>query len=437
MRQFHDCSWLEAAEAILAMTSRLTVMKAAAEDKPMKELARCMESLLLGDIRSASNAAFDMTAALLTSGARRVSGDLMRDYLLHRLLIEPNPFSRMAAANVLDEALYNAMRVDMGILYELMGLDSADLYRYITERYNQLRVKTRPGLDDTTRLASAAWGGAVLRPKQDDGAGQSILPAMLPDSAPVWHYGDEEMRDTYAADEALEEMYHRLLEGGLDWSSMTEDVWNFFASYGTGDFLKYRQFMLRGERLIPLKDIRLSPVQPLMEAEYRACLEHCIEFMRGNLADPMLITGSAGMGKTTMLFSLADELPEMRFIYVPECRSITQLAPLFEELSHQPLKFMVALDDTQVRDFAVRAVPVNVLIAATASESEGCGMFTKCIRLKKPQLDGFANMVQRLLDAAGAALPREVVRSACVDCQVDTKGELTVATAVSVAEGLR
>ena len=111
---------------------------------------------------------------------------------------------------------------------------------------------------------------------------------------------------------------------------------------------------------------------------------------------------------------------------------------MLEELSRQPLKFMVALDDCAFRDIAVRAIPVNVLLVVTgASAAEGCGMFTKCVNLKRPQLDGFASMVQRILDASGVDLPREVIRAACVDCQVDTKGELTCANAVAVAEGLK
>ena len=46
-------------------------------------------------------------------------------------------------------------------------------------------------------------------------------------------------------------------------------------------------------------------------------------------------------------------------------------------------------------------------------------------------------MVQTLLEADGAALPRETVRAACVDHQVDSKGELTVAAAVAVANSLK
>ena len=159
------------------------------------------------------------------------------------------------------------------------------------------------------------------------------LPVFLPSGAPNWHYGEEELRDSYVSDEALEEMYHRFLESGLDWSGMTEDLWNFFAAYGCGALLKNRRFIWRRGRLEPMEDTRLTPYEPLLEDEYRSCLAHAIEFMRGDGDEPIMISGADGMGKTTMLFALADELPEMRFVYVPECRSMAELTPLFETLS--------------------------------------------------------------------------------------------------------
>ena len=349
MRDFHELTWSEGAEAILALLPRLTVLRGMLESKPMRELTRCCEALIDGDIRAAADACFSMTSALLRGNYRRVSGDLFKDLILHKLLLEPHPFARMAASGRLDEALYNGLKEDMDVLYSLRGLDGETLYRFIQERYKELRQKSRPNRDSATRLAEAAWGGSAVRPAPEENIlPMPALPAFLPADAPSWRYGEEELRDSYAADEALEEMYHRLLESEKDWSYMAEDVWNFFAAYGTGVFLKDRMFMWRRGALFPMEDTRLASAFPLMEREYRACLDHAIEFMRGNSAEPILISGADGMGKTTVLFSLADELPEMRFVYVPACRSVSELATLFDVLKNQPLKFMVALDDADV-----------------------------------------------------------------------------------------
>ena len=438
MKDFHELTWSEGAEAILALLPRLTVMRDMLDDGPVKELRRCAEALVEGDIREAVDAVFAMTGELLCGDFRRVTGELMKDYLLHSLLIKPHPFAKMAAANRLDEAMYNAMKEDMDVLYNLRELDGATLYRFIQDRYKELRQKARPNRDSATRLAEAAWGGSAVRPAPEENpAPLPNLPAFLPAGAPQWHYGEEELRDSYTADEALEEMYHRFLESELDWSTMVEDIWNFFAAYGCGAFLKNRLFVWRRGRLCPMEDARYSEAFPLMEDEYRVCLDHAIAFMRGDSAEPLLLTGGEGMGKTTMLFSLADELPEMRFVYVPELKVSGELAPLFDALKDQPLKFMVAADDVGGTDFAMRTLPANVLLAAAADAEVSLGAFTKRVSLEMPRLDGFAEMVMRLLEADGINLPRETVRSACVDHQVDSKGELTVAAAVAVANALK
>lgn len=437
MRDLHECSWSEGTEAILALLPRLTVLRGMLASKPMRELSRCCEAIVEGNIRVAADSCFALTSSLLRGGCRRVSGDLFKDFLLHKLFLEPHPFARMAASNMLDEALYNGMKEDLDVLSSLRELDGETLYRFIQERYRELRQKARPSKDNASRLAEAAWGGSAVRPAQEDNLPpMPNLPMFLPAAAPSWSYGEEELRESYVADEAMEEMYHRFLEGGLEWPAMAEDLWNFFAAYGCGVFLKERMFCWRGG-LFPMGETRLMHNLPLMDQEYRACLNHLIEFMRDGSGEPLLITGEDGMGKTGMLFSLAEELPELRFVYVPECRSVSELYPLFHMIKDQPLKFMVAIDDARIGGFAERLIPVNVLLAAAAKPENAPAGFTKRVNLPQLKLDSFADMVQRLLDSEGIELPREVVRNACRDHQIDSKGELTVAAAVSVANGLK
>ena len=438
MRDLHELSWSEGTEAIMALLPRLTVMRGLNETRPMKKLRACCAAIIEGDIREAVDACFAMTAALLNGGSRRVTGELFLDMILDGLFLKPHPFAQMAAANRLDEALYNAMKEDLDILYNLRELDGATLYRFIQERYKEVRQRVRPSKDPAARMAEAAWGGGAVRPSDDNMQPLPALPVYLPSDPPNWHYGEEELRDNYAADEALEEMYHRFLEEGFDWSGMTEDLWNFFAAYGTGMFLKDRLFCLRGSELIPLEDRRFVSSAPILEQEQRELMGRVIEFMRGDPSEPLLLLGAEGMGKTTMLFSMADEIPELRFIYAPGCDSLDQLAPVFDLLAKQPLKFMLALDDPHISGFALRTIPANVLLAAASSDPESVSgrVFVRRITLPQLRLDGFCEIVQKLIDREGSVLSKEVVRSACVDHQVDSKGELTVAAAVGVAERL-
>ena len=435
MKELCDCTWNEGAESVLMLLPRLTVLRGMLEEKPVRELMRCAEAITHGDIRTAVDACFSMTGALLSGGCRRISGDLFKDLLLDAILLKPHPFALMASSGLMDEALYNAMRDDLEVLSSLRTLDGGTLYRFIQERYKEIIRKRRPGRDNAVRLAEAAWGGSAVRPPEDDQEKPIPgIPAFLPQNAPSWHYGEEELRDSFVSDEALEEMYHRFLEGEIEWPRMVEDLWNFFSAYGTGVFLKNRQFYWDGKALLPMEELRLAENIPFFDKEYRASLDHLIEFMRGEDSEPMLILGPKGMGKTTMLFSLADELPELRFVYV-NGRDAVSLEPLFEILREQPLKFLVAIDDAPVFPLAVRTLPVNVMLFAAAEEAPSPA-FTKRVSLDMLKLDGFTAIVQRFMEEKGVLLPREAVRSACVDHQVDSNGDMTVAAAAALANFL-
>lgn len=433
MKELCDCTWNEGAESVLMLLPRLTVLRGMLDEKPVKELMRCCEAITQGDIRTAVDACFSMTSAMLSSGCRRISGDLFKDLLLDAILLKPHPFAKMAAANRLDEALYNAMKEDLDVLYGLRTLGGSELYRFIQERYKEVLRKRRPGRDNAVRLAEAAWGGSAVRPA-DDEQEKPIpgIPAFLPQNAPRWDYGEEELRDSFVSDEALEEMYHRFLESEPDWSVLVEDLWNFFAAYGSGVFLKNRAFIWENSRMDPMEELRLAENIPFFEREYRRCLDHLIEFMRGDNSEPLLILGEKGMGKTCMVFSLADELPEMRFVYL---KGADGLGELFDILRDQPLKFLVALDDAPVFPLAVRTVPVNVMLLA-ASEEVPSPAFTKRVTLEPLKLDGFTAIVQRFLEEKGVSLPREELRRVSVDHQVDSNGDMSVAAAAAVANSL-
>lgn len=362
MRDFNEQGWFEGAETVLALFERLTVMRCIREEAPVKLLLSACGALMRGDIREAVDLSYSMTGELLNCGCRRVTGDLFKDFILSELFLKPHPFAVMSAANRLDEAVYNAMKDDLDILFSLKELSGETLGRFIQERYRELKQKLHPNRDLAARRAEAAWGGGSVRP-EEEAKPTTVLPAFLLTGDPKWHYGEEEMRDSFISDEALEEMYHRFIEAEPDWSSLTEDLWNFFAAYGCGEFLRVRHFSWEDGWLLPLTDMRPKDERPLPEGPYRALIDHAIAFMRGETMEPVLLSGADGAGKTAMLFALTDELPEMRFVYAPSVRCASDLTPIFAAVKDQPLKFLVALDEPELKGLAMRLIPANVLLA--------------------------------------------------------------------------
>ena len=367
MRDFRELNWSEGTEAIMALVSRLTVMRGMLSSGPVRELKTVCEAVIDGNIRLAVDSLHAMTGEMLNGSCRRVTGDLFKDLLLDALLLEPHPFARMAASNRIDEAIYNAMRSDMDMLASLKELDGETLYRYITERYRDMRQKVHPAPDLAERRAVAAWGGGAVRPPEAAMPPLPKLPTFLPADAPNWHYGEEELRDSFVSDEALEEMYHRFIESEVDWSGLTEDLWNFFASYGSGEFLRVRRFIWMGGELVSADETRMPTEGETEGVRYRESLSALIDFMRGDSAEPYIRVGEGG---ADIMFTAADDLPELRLVYVPEAIAAGELCTLLGILRNQPLKFAVAFGGVSPEGFPERLIPANVILTAPKTFEE-------------------------------------------------------------------
>ena len=82
-------------------------------------------------------------------------------------------------------------------------------------------------------------------------------------------------------------------------------------------------------------------------------------------------------------------------------------------------------------------LPMNVLAAATSAAPVLPSFFEIKVELPDMEMDEFIRAVMMLLEADGAYMPRETVRSACVDTKMETKCELNIASAVRVKELLQ
>ena len=157
--------------------------------------------------------------------------------------------------------------------------------------------------------------------------------------------------------------------------------------------------------------------------------------MRDESAHPMLLCGQQGMGKTTMMLELTDELPQLRLVYT--LNGSLNCIDLLAKLRCQPLKFMLLCDE--LREDTCETVteplmPMNVLLAACSKSPVLPSLFEVVVDLPVLQLNEFVRIVTALLAAENVDAAPEIIRSACVDYQVDTRCEFNVAAAVRVKE---
>ena len=419
-----------------ALFARSTLMQGS---PGLAKLGEMLDRLYVGAVAEACRSYHDAIGLMLNSPARRVSGSLLTDQLLYILLQQEHPFAQAAAAGNEDEALFKAMEEELQVLGLLSAFTTEDFVSISQDRRKAGKVR-----DNISAKSAAVWAGQPVPSTRTQSGDEQTL--QLPLAFAPMEYGDLGLSDSFVSDEALEEIYLRLLETH-DWAALTKDLWNFFASYGTGDFLRYRAFCIKKGSLAPLPEKIIAPLLPLSlyEAQHTRLMDNTIRFMRGESCCPMLLTGEGGVGKTAHVVSLLHELPEVRMVLCSK-GDLEALGNILPKLAAQPLKFILLLDDIdpecdEMRLFASRtlgfaAMPDNVLMYGTSREP-GPGPYWTSLAFPYPNLNQFANMICELLENDGIPMDRRTVHNAAVDHQVDAREKLTFRGAMAVAEKLK
>ena len=447
MRTFRDMPAEEGLSYGLALLYR---SGRAGDDPALIQLRALLEGLLAFDLTGAVYAYHQMTAALCKKEDRRVSGDLFKDHLLGLAVHEAHAFARMAAKGQREEALWLLMQEELSVLGSLSHLTSQDVARYTRERQQALAMRPRQGKDALSVVATAAWGGGSTRPlPREDGEGPIPQPGPFlkaPFAFTPWQYGEPGLTDAYAADEALEEIYLRLLSA-KDWGQLTEDLYNFFASYGCGPFLQHRGFRLEPDgSLTPLPESAFTPLIPtsLYEGERVRLMENTIRFLRGEPSENVLLYGGAGTGKTAYVLSLLHEFPAARLI-LADPGEPAALTRLLQTLAGQPHRFLVLLDHMDPAAPSAqtlcsslcggRLLPDNVRLYATARQNTPAHpLFPLTLFFPYPSLSAFTRLVAEILEAEGIAGDPQAIHQACVDHQVDVRERLCFPGAKMLAE---
>lgn len=440
----------ESIERISLLLSRSLLMPQFDSSEPLPCLAAYIAALIDGDVASATRKYHLLAERLLNSNARRVSGDIFMDYLLHLVLVDETFYElcKHKKQPGRQDAFARAMRHEISILSELRAITSPLLYRLLRER---ARDTQKGGRDDIAMMTSAVWAGEnVARPSAaDKNAKKPPYTGRLALEAEFFsfRYGDVELSGSYAADEALEEMYFRLLET-KDWSSLYESVCEMRLSYGAGDFMRYRRFLFCGDKLMPMSKMaqdglpipKVQPI-PFYDAAREAIMENVISFMRGDDYDDMILLGGAACGKTQLMMSVPEELDELRLVLV-DGDGYGHLRKLEYMLSQQPYRFLVVLDRLTFAEINEKlevsmlldrigrgCTPRNVIYIATARMLPTCPCSFEPVWLPEITQADFVDIVLELRDNMAdrdenyPVFTRDDVINACLDLRIDLGSE--------------
>ncbi|MBQ2661768.1 MAG: DUF815 domain-containing protein [Clostridia bacterium] len=442
MQGFSDYNLKQSTSRIASLLARLVVLRPKSRKEPFSLLLKLAKALSFGDMFEVISTYHELTGALIKSSARRISGDIWYDYLLSVIIEAPHEFALAAASGKHDESLYGAMRTDLSLLSALSKLSSDDLCRFMLEKQSSLKCKS-PHEDSIARSSASLWSGTPIKepnvPAKVEVQEPLLTHALSEIDMLSWAYDNAEVEYGYVCDEALEEIYHRFLQSD-DWRSLTEDLWSFFASYGCGEFIKYKNFSYDVSGLSPLLCLTehetLLPVS-FYEMQHARVLEHTIAFMQGRRSENMLVTGGASVGKTELVLSVANDLPELRLVICTDENA--SLDELFAKLSKQPLRFMVLLDNMSALGgyssfSARRKVPANVLLVATSRTKSEEALFPVTVKLPYPSFSDFVDIIAELLAVEDISVPKERLRARCEDFRSESKEKLTLSAAKYIAD---
>jgi len=436
----------------MPLLKRSLLLREAAETGgacPVRALTEFLCCANAGDMLEALGAYHDFYAALLHAPVRRVSGDLWKDYLLHLLLLTPHAFARAAAAHTAGAELDSMLRAELDTLGALSTLTGTQLSRMARDKGRERRLKPRQARDDIEMFSNAVWSGGSARALPTPAAQKSaaVREAELEEEQdfPALHYGEPGLSESYAADEALEELYARLLEDG-DWAKHREALRGFFAAYGCGPFLQSRALRYTQGRFLPLPESIAAPLQaPYADcfiAEREQIADNAIRFMQGEPFCHMHLCGGAGMGKSAQVYALLHELPAARLV-LAEAKE--PLFELFAALAAQPLRFFLLFDASapDALEVPARALcPQNVCIVCTSREESAAADWAQRIHFPPLRPESFQDLVRSSLGALEAAagespaLPERALANACVDYQVEARGRLSPRGAETLSRAL-
>lgn len=170
-------------------------------------------------------------------------------------------------------------------------------------------------------------------------------------------------------------------EGFLpDWTNHPADIhYDFMEKLGNitktgyGAYARYNFFRLEDGRLAPVAHPDFQPLSELFgyERERELIIKNTAAFVEGKGASNMLLYGDAGTGKSSTIKAVAaDMAPKgLRLVEVKKTQ-LYQIPKIMEELSSNPLKFILFIDDLS---FTGNDDNFSALKATLEGSISGCG----------------------------------------------------------------
>ncbi|MGF1673406.1 MAG: ATP-binding protein [Rivularia sp. (in: cyanobacteria)] len=229
------------------------------------------------------------------------------EYLICQILVDENPFSTQAqlALESLPLALIAAAKHDLQALQSFHECSVACLSEWV----------------------------------------QSV--AHLPILPIVWYV---EQQKTVANEQLLLIEKLRILP---DWRDAVEDLTVFYRNYGTGIFAEYKALRWQQGEFIGIRHPDPVKLNELVgyESQKQALVKNTEFLLSGQLALHVLLYGSRGSGKSSLVKALLNEYAHLNLRLIEVAKSeLKDLPQIVELLWNKPQKFIIFVDDLSFED---------------------------------------------------------------------------------------
>lgn len=120
------------------------------------------------------------------------------------------------------------------------------------------------------------------------------------------------------------------------------------AEYGYGKYSRYRMFILRDGKTVPVKHPDSQSLDHLYgyERERKAVIDNTLALLEGKPAQNVLLYGDAGTGKSSTVKAIVNEYAHrgLRLIEITK-EQLRDIPQIIDDISHNPLKFIIFIDD--------------------------------------------------------------------------------------------
>ena len=389
----------------ISRISSLTILRGITEHPVMKALHSLFTTLLSDDAQGAVKCYHRLTQQLLQAHTKKLCGNMFSDFIFNWLTESESDFSKRTAAGCEDIADYNAFCHDTAILHELSGFNTAMAESFI------LATSRMTEGDRIRGYTSAVWGGSIDTGKGPSNKTVELFP---------WNAKTDDDNPLPGMERAFEAFT------GVDSDALADALIELYSTYGSGVFSSNRLFYADADNVFHgtasfLNNKELMP--HLCSDEYDKLSGLCHKYYK-NARTNICLCGKKGMGRTSMLFALAESHTDLRFVYVNGC-DMPDAAILFRQLSEQPGKFVLLADDAVdarlINLIDTFRQPDNVMVICTSESNSDTDCFDEVIELPVPDLNSFARYICDIaVDADESA-----VRNMCMDYQIETKRQLS------------